>query len=149
MQSQIGEFARFLVARSSEQTGLPGAVACGLLDADFLGIGDDDVEAAAVNDGDGFVAVAGERELEAGRECFVHTWRQDPLVRHVGQFTQRAENGFTGGEDERVLHERAVRVVLRHCKFGGDDGAHQDGLACAHCEREDVARVVERERFAQ
>ena len=148
LQSQIGQFASFFVARTCEQAGLPCAATRRFLYADFFRISDDDVETAAVNDRDGFVAIARECELEAGSECFVQARWKDAIVRHVGQFAQRAEDRFAGGEDERVLYERAVRVVLRHCKFGGDDRAHEDRFACTHRQRKDVARVIERKRFA-
>ncbi len=75
--------------------------------------------------------------------------RQDALVGDVGQFAQGTEDGLARREDQRVLDEGAVGILLREREFGGDDAAHEDGLARAHGEREDVAGVVQRQRFAQ
>lgn len=79
----------------------------------------------------------------------MHARRQQPVVRHVGQLAQGTQDGFAGRENERVLHKRAFGVFHGHGKFSGHDGAHQNGFARAHGQRQDVAGVVEREGFAQ
>ena len=150
LQAQVGQLGLLFRLGARKQTRLLGIGAhVGLLDADFFGVGDDDVERAAPDDGDLLVAVAREGELEAGRKGLVHAGRQQLVVRHVGQFAQRAQDGFAGREDERVLHKRAFGVFHGHGKFGGHDGAHQNGFARTHGQREDVAGVVQRQGFAQ
>ena len=150
LQAQVGQLGLlFRLGACKQKRLLCIGAHVGLLDADFFGVGDDNVERAAPDDGDLLVAVAREGELEAGRKGLVHAGRQQLVVRHVGQFAQRAQDGFAGREDERVLHKRAFGVFHGHGKFGGHDGAHQNGFARTHGQREDVAGVVQRQGFAQ
>ena len=149
LQSQIGQRGGFFVLDAREEAVLRGIAHSGFLDADFFGVGDDDVEAAAQRDGDFLGTIAGEGELEAGGKGLVQAGRQQSLEGDVGQLAQRAQNSLAGREEQGVLHERAVRVFERHGEFGGDDGAHEDGLARAHGQRQDIAGIVEREGFAQ
>jgi hypothetical protein len=56
---------------------------------------------------------------------------------------------FSGREDKCVLHKRAFRILKRHRKLGRDDASHQDRFPRTHGEGEDVAGVIQRQRFAQ
>src|SRR5690606_29106137 len=102
---------------------IPGGTGIGFLNSDFFRVGDDDVEAAAVDDGYLLVAIPGEGELETGGKGFVQAWRQDAVVGDVRQLPQGGEDGFARREDKGVLDEGAVRVLLGHGELGGDDGA--------------------------
>ena len=149
LQTQVGQGRGFFVFGAGKQAALRGVAHGGFLDADFFGVGDDDVEAAAQRDGNGFVAVAREGELEAGGKRLVQPRGEQAVKRNIGELAQGAQDGFAGCEHQRVFNKRAIGIFQRHGELGGDNGAHQDGLAGAHGQRQDVAGVVEREGFAQ
>ena len=149
LQAQVGQFGRLLILDAAEQPVLGTIFRRRFLDAYLLGVGDDDVEAAAPGDRDLLVAVAGESELQARSEGFVEARRQETLIGHICQLPQRTENRLAWCKDQGVFDEWAVGIFEGKREFGGDDAAHEDGFARAHGQRQYVARIVERQRFAQ
>src|SRR5437899_4232887 len=58
------------------------------------------------------------------------------------------EDGLPRREHERIAHERPAMLV-RQGELARDDRADQERFARPHCKSEDVARVVECQRFAK
>ncbi len=112
------------------------------LEDDLLRVGDDDVEARAI------------QRIERGTRFFevveaqVRGQEIDVLWRHhAGEvegfdFLQRLQHRFVRREHQRVM--AVARVLLEFVaqqELIEDAGRHEDGFACAHRQREDVVRV--------
>ena len=150
LEATIGEVvASFIGLRFGENAFQIALADAFLGDADFLRVGDDDVERIAADDRNVRIAVAGEDEFHRGGEVLEETRWQDPVERHRGDLAQRAHDREARSEDEGVLDEGAVGIFERHCELGGDDGTDEGRFPRTHGKGENVAGVVEGDGFAE
>ena len=149
LKTKVSDFSACFVFLVRVEQVAEVALADGLfLDADFFGVGDDNVERAAFDNGDVALAVAGKNEFYRGRELLEQPERQDAVIGDGREFAKRTENCGARREDESVLHERPVGVFKRHRKLCGDNRSDERRFACAHRQSEDIAGVLQRHRLA-
>jgi len=151
LQAQVGDLLpRFFLLHVGHHHLSEVALADGFfLDPDLFGIGHHHIEVGTTDDRNVLLTIAGEGEFDGSSEGLIEPRRQDLFVRHGRKLAERLDDGFPGGEDERICHERAIRILDSHREFGGNDGSNENRLAGTHRQGENVAWIGQSQRFAK